>query len=186
MTEVQHHCGFCRRRLPTVKGLRLHVQNSPRCCEKWERQLTRISKVLALARTDNAAAEAVANLSNPAVSPEENANNMQDIGGLPTVNEDPDDPMDGTWNPYRTQVEDVTEDEELARRYVEDYPGVVASIIREDDTLFERWCAMRMEAEVDEWAPFKDEDEWELFRWLIKHVGQNRIDEFLKLSIVRD
>ena len=44
---------------------------------------------------------------------------------------------------------------------------------------------MRANAEVDEWAPFKDEEEWELFRWLIKHVGQNRIDEFLKLSIVR-
>ncbi|KAH9910982.1 uncharacterized protein B0H18DRAFT_836648, partial [Fomitopsis serialis] len=33
------------------------------------------------------------------------------------------------------------------------------------------------------WALFKDEEEWELFWWLIKHVGQNRIDEFLKLSI---
>ncbi|KAH9913718.1 uncharacterized protein B0H18DRAFT_887808 [Fomitopsis serialis] len=45
---------------------------------------------------------------------------------------------------------------------------------------------MRTEAKVDEWAPFKDEEEWELFRWLIKHVGQNRIDEFLKLSIQID
>ncbi|TFY52652.1 hypothetical protein EVJ58_g9893 [Rhodofomes roseus] len=93
--------------------------------------------------------------------------------------------MDGGRSSRQARVEDVPEDEEDARRYVESYPGVVATIIREDHTLFEQWCAMRAEAEVDEWAPFKDEEEWELFRWLIKHVGQTKIDEFLKLSIIR-
>jgi hypothetical protein len=33
-------------------------------------------------------------------------------------------------------------------------------------------------------GPFKDEAEWELAKWLIKHVGHTAADEFLKLSIV--
>ncbi|KAJ7786770.1 hypothetical protein B0H14DRAFT_2630191 [Mycena olivaceomarginata] len=35
-------------------------------------------------------------------------------------------------------------------------------------------------------GPFKDEAEWELAKWLIKHVGHTAADEFLKLSIIRD
>ncbi|KAK6988497.1 hypothetical protein R3P38DRAFT_3332030 [Favolaschia claudopus] len=33
-------------------------------------------------------------------------------------------------------------------------------------------------------GPFKDEAEWELAKWLIKHVGDTAAEEFLKLSIV--
>ncbi|KAJ7716992.1 hypothetical protein B0H16DRAFT_1898115 [Mycena metata] len=35
-------------------------------------------------------------------------------------------------------------------------------------------------------GPFKDEAEWELAKWLIKHVGHGAADEFLKLSIIAD
>ncbi|KAJ7751238.1 hypothetical protein DFH07DRAFT_745544 [Mycena maculata] len=35
-------------------------------------------------------------------------------------------------------------------------------------------------------GPFRDEAEWELAKWLIKHVGHNAADEFLKLSIITD
>ncbi|KAI5980843.1 hypothetical protein EDD15DRAFT_2185860, partial [Pisolithus albus] len=35
------------------------------------------------------------------------------------------------------------------------------------------------------WAPFNNEAEWELVRFLVKNVGRTRIDEFLKLDIVR-
>lgn len=34
------------------------------------------------------------------------------------------------------------------------------------------------------WGPFKDEQEWELGKWLIKNVGRNQADEFLKLATV--
>ncbi|KAH9929840.1 uncharacterized protein B0H18DRAFT_844151, partial [Fomitopsis serialis] len=53
-------------------------------------------------------------------------------------------------------------------------------------TLFEKWSEERRKLGVDEWAPFENEEEWELFSWLIKHVGQNDIDEFLKLSIIKN
>jgi hypothetical protein len=35
-------------------------------------------------------------------------------------------------------------------------------------------------------APFADEEEWELVKWLMKNVGQTKADDFLKLPIVSD
>ncbi|KAK0443005.1 hypothetical protein EV421DRAFT_1736054 [Armillaria borealis] len=32
-------------------------------------------------------------------------------------------------------------------------------------------------------GPFKDDDEWELVKWLIKHVGHNAADQFLRLNM---
>ncbi len=34
-------------------------------------------------------------------------------------------------------------------------------------------------------GPFKDDEEWELAKWLIKNVGHTQADSFLKLPIVR-
>ncbi|KAJ6585887.1 hypothetical protein B0H19DRAFT_1060069 [Mycena capillaripes] len=35
-------------------------------------------------------------------------------------------------------------------------------------------------------GPFQDDDEWQLAKWLIKHVGHTATEEFLKLSIISD
>lgn len=35
------------------------------------------------------------------------------------------------------------------------------------------------------WGPFRDEEEWELAKWLIKNVGHTQADTLLKLPIVR-
>ncbi|KAG1867160.1 hypothetical protein DFJ58DRAFT_714433 [Suillus subalutaceus] len=36
---------------------------------------------------------------------------------------------------------------------------------------------------LDPWAPFADTEEWGLVKWLVSRVGQNAIDEFMKLPI---
>ncbi|KAG2363978.1 hypothetical protein BDR07DRAFT_1280969 [Suillus spraguei] len=36
------------------------------------------------------------------------------------------------------------------------------------------------------WGPFKDEEEWQLAKWLIQNVGQNQMDKFLKLPIIQN
>ncbi|KAF8219621.1 hypothetical protein L208DRAFT_1338875, partial [Tricholoma matsutake] len=36
------------------------------------------------------------------------------------------------------------------------------------------------------WAPFASQEEWDLSQWLMKNVGQNSIDEYLKLPITRE
>ncbi|KAI9464313.1 hypothetical protein HD554DRAFT_2026458 [Boletus coccyginus] len=35
------------------------------------------------------------------------------------------------------------------------------------------------------WAPFANEEEWALAKWLVKNVGQNQTEEFLKLNIIQ-
>ena len=164
-----HSCGFCKKRLPTAKGIRLHVQNTPRCRKKWEKLILR-----PYAQTTRSA--------NHTLDEEAHREFFEDIPIPDGVDHDID--MED-HSGHRTRVEDVPEEEEVARRYVEDYPGIVAEIIKKEKTLFEQWLEAREHLRVDEWAPFEDEEEWELFRWLIKHVGQNNIDEFLKLAVVR-
>jgi hypothetical protein len=36
----------------------------------------------------------------------------------------------------------------------------------------------------DKWAPFCNKEEWGLAEWLVKSLGQTRMDEILKLPIV--
>ena len=35
------------------------------------------------------------------------------------------------------------------------------------------------------WGPFEDQDEWELATWLVRNTGQNQINSFLNLKIVK-
>ncbi|KIK13944.1 hypothetical protein PISMIDRAFT_17641 [Pisolithus microcarpus 441] len=65
-------------------------------------------------------------------------------------------------------------------RFAEKFDGIVAKILGSRDTVFES-----MEAVENMWAPFHSEGEWELARFLMKNIGQTRIDEFLKLDIVQ-
>ncbi|TFY53548.1 hypothetical protein EVJ58_g9391 [Rhodofomes roseus] len=178
MPNLIHRCGICGRRVKSAKGVQLHIRHTPACQRIWERQFARTAQAIA-ASQNNAAAESAA----------ANSEGSNPLHGIAVPRPDSNEPIDVHEQlpeaPQRAHVEDVPEDEEDARRYVEAYPGVVADIIREDDTLFEQWRNERMKAGVDEWAPFEDQEEWELCRWLTKNVGQNKINEFLKLSIIR-
>jgi hypothetical protein len=35
------------------------------------------------------------------------------------------------------------------------------------------------------WGPFENKEEWELGKWLIRNIGQNQINSFLNLNIVK-
>ena len=51
--------------------------------------------------------------------------------------------------------------------------------------LFESLDEEQKREEGSRWAPFEDEDDWELAEWLIQNARQNQTDAFLKLLIVR-
>lgn len=84
----------------------------------------------------------------------------------------------------RATVEDVMDED--APRYAEPFPSELAAgatygtaktsfdIIRDDQVLHG----------ADVWGPFRDDEEWELAKWLIKNVGHNQAAEFLKLGLV--
>jgi hypothetical protein len=85
----------------------------------------------------------------------------------------------------QARVEEV-EDEEAGgcRRWVQEFDGA-AEELGEGKTLFEE-IHERQEAMCEPpMAPFADEDEWELARWLMKNVTQTATEEFLKMKGVR-
>jgi hypothetical protein len=67
-------------------------------------------------------------------------------------------------------------------RFAEDYPANVAHILRKSRTAFD--TQKEGGSGENPWAPFNDEDEWELARFLLKEVSQTAADKFLKLPIV--
>jgi hypothetical protein len=88
----------------------------------------------------------------------------------------------------RTSVEEVEDDsEEVPGRYGRDYePDEAAHPLGGGQTAFERLREEQTEAGLGSkpWAPFEDEEEWDLAQFLIKEVSQTAADQFLKLSIV--
>jgi hypothetical protein len=69
-------------------------------------------------------------------------------------------------------------------QWSEPYPGQVAKVLGEAETLFQKWEQRHWFEGSSEWAPFENQQEWELAQWLMKSLGQTSIDEYLKLSIV--
>ena len=59
-------------------------------------------------------------------------------------------------------------------------------ILGREKTIFECLKAAEDERGDGEWAPFCNEDEWELARFLMKNLGQMKINEFLKLPSVSE
>jgi hypothetical protein len=80
----------------------------------------------------------------------------------------------------RARVEEV-EDEEAGdqSRWIEDYPEPAGSPGKHVQSYFEEVRAKQRENGEEPWAPFADQEEWELAQWLIMNVGQNATDKFL-------
>jgi hypothetical protein len=88
----------------------------------------------------------------------------------PTVNE---------HQSKRARVEEV-EDKETCPRYVRKFP-TSSEELGDSKTAFENIFEEQRERCELPWAPFADNDEWELARWLAKNVNQRPIEEFLKM-----
>ena len=70
--------------------------------------------------------------------------------------------------------------------FTEQYTSVAATILGKKRTMFECLEAAELEKDESKWAPFHNEDEWELAPYLMKDLGQKKIDELLKLSHVSE
>ncbi|GBE83180.1 hypothetical protein SCP_0502270 [Sparassis crispa] len=85
------------------------------------------------------------------------------------------------------RVEDtVDEDNILSGRFYEEYTHhAVVTAHAHGQMVFATYHERVHEANASEYAPFKDQEEWELAEWLMKNLGQNRIDEYLALPIMQ-
>ncbi|KAF8833145.1 hypothetical protein BDN67DRAFT_992890 [Paxillus ammoniavirescens] len=67
--------------------------------------------------------------------------------------------------------------------FVCSYPGQVAATLGQAESLFEVIKKSQDKQGLDPWGPFADGEEWELGKWLFRHVGQTGIEEYTKLPI---
>jgi hypothetical protein len=91
---------------------------------------------------------------------------------------------DGNHGNRGPVVEEVEDEYDVWHRFVRSYPGQVATTLGQAESLFEAIKRSQEEQGLDPWGPFADGEEWQLVKWLFKHVGQTGIEEFTKLPIV--
>lgn len=172
-SAVIHRCHFCKRRLPTEKGVSRHIQNTPACRERWNAAVYRPSASgLGLKDTlqqwESEHMDIDIPLSDIPPSP-------ADVPPLPPL-------------PVRSHSveieEDLDEDDIRVKQFVQKYPRLVGTVLAQGQTVFEKWEAENRKSHLEPFAPFASQEEWELAVWLIQNVGHNRIEEFLKLAMV--
>jgi hypothetical protein len=182
------HCGFCLKALLTVSGVLKHIQNTDECCQARIKQIKSYSVHVVDLEEDGDAG--------PDISDEQLDDELDTNGGTydfdPTAYLDPPLESEPPASPspppnHRASVEDVDDDDDDpygTTRYIDEYPNLAGAVKAEADTKFERIRKEQAQQEVEPWAPFVDQDEWELARWLTQNVGQKQTDSFLKLPIV--
>jgi hypothetical protein len=204
-------CGFCKKFLPTSKGVRVHMRQRASCRKKRSAWLKRASMMAAGSAGTRAGEEGSSSEAVPRVDggdgpePAAHADEAQAGAGAGAVQVNAPREATPTFDDLLanvngaagsdaaageargSRVEDVAE-EEGAPRFVQPFPaewraGVPISD-RRQPTLFE---LMRDEAlqRGEVWGPFESEDEVELARWLFDNVGMSEIDNFLRLRFVR-
>lgn len=166
-----HQCRFCGKRLPSPAGVKRHIRQSAQCSRAWDAWII----------TADAAANPV-NLHSDDEGPAIKSNELEDPNNTDFVVNAPES-GDENPNPYRARVEEVPDEDDLVY-WVQTYPGPAGEVIGTGECTFERWARENEEEGRSCWYPFTNEKEWELGRWLAKNVGQNQIEEFLKLAAV--
>jgi len=196
-----HRCIYCLKPIATESGIKRHVMQSPACRDAWANLLDRMKSTISN-DADNQLPEQTDNdvLDNPyewedMLDGRDGPDNTLDMpdGHLVHLSRgdvDNPGPPDLSERPSkRVRLEEDNEDLPhwpASGHFTEQYTGVAATILGKQKTVFESMEAAELERGESEWAPFRDEDEWELARFLMKNLGQMKVDELLKLSFVSE
>jgi hypothetical protein len=93
------------------------------------------------------------------------------------------EPVESERQSKRARVEEV-DDEEENPRYVQDFP-TSPELMGIGQTLFEAIREDQRNKGQTPWAPFEDQEDWELASWLARNVTQTATKEFLNMKGVR-
>ncbi|GBE90182.1 hypothetical protein SCP_1900310 [Sparassis crispa] len=191
-----HHCNFCFRELPTLGGLKRHISSRRECHRKWEDTIAKKTETVSIFDTEEQEEETYHMLPEEPVmaslvdGPPGNCNSTFDSYiPAPVWEPSPDKEETEESNARaskRVRVEDVPDEDDIsAGHFYTNYScHPVATVQAQGKTVFERQHEEARAMQTSEYAPFSDEEEWQLAEWLMKHLGQNRIDEYLDLPIV--
>ncbi|KAI6027895.1 hypothetical protein PISMIDRAFT_18051 [Pisolithus microcarpus 441] len=185
-----HRCDYCLKPISTLAGVKQHIAQSAACQQQWNWEWNRALEHMASTTSVDNEDQIDDDLDNaPGVT-----SNGYDGDNLNI----PDGPLvqwlwtyakaDPLHPPSRhALVEDDFEDESaLAKggRFIEQYMEVATQILGSRPMVFEDMEKAENASSGSQWAPFHNEEEWELAHFLMKNVGQTKIDDFLKLSLV--
>ncbi|KAJ7699003.1 hypothetical protein B0H17DRAFT_1158261 [Mycena rosella] len=178
-------CGFCRIEFSSSALVRRHQSQNPACKTKLEASLgTRVGNLTSRRRRRaeraGAAGEGASEVDD---APPANLPTVADLAAIldsiPLENE----PQDGPEIEGADQDQDASAPppfwyKTLGKKVAAGatYGGgkTVFEIINDEEILKGGMVL----------GPFRDDDEWQLAKWLIKNVGHTATDEFLKLSII--
>jgi hypothetical protein len=170
-----------------LKGLRSHIAQREECQNAMQRVADKRQPKLSTAEDEPATNN------QPADNIEMMDVDIPDAFDPPQPEFDPPhrslspsmDPGPAEKPDMRARVEEVDDEEAGERsRWVEDYPRPAGTPGQPAKSYFEEVRAEQCRNGQEPWAPFEDQDEWELAQWLLQNVGQNVTEKFLKLPIV--
>ena len=165
-------CVSCGKQFPNATKINLHLGKSQSCQLYYDQQSTELaSSSAAKDNQETNEGEPDFFLDPPDFT-------------LPYRSPSPVDPsVDHPRKRQRVNIEDV-EDMECGSRNHEKFPGLVAEVVDEGVTMYQDLLEEQIAMKRHSWAPFGDEEEWQLAKWLMRNVGHSAIDDYLKLPIV--
>lgn len=156
-------CRYCGKHLPTSKGLRLHITLKKSCRENRKRVLAKKNGSTAGEKQRAESVESVDDVE------------MEDVHNPPV-----EPANDHPTIPSTAKVDHGGK----VPRWIETYPGSAGATKGIGQSDFEKLREQQKESGENLCAPFESQDKWELAQWLLRHVGHNATDDFLKLPIV--
>lgn len=177
MPSTSYRCKYCHQRKPTETALNRHIAHSALCYQAWQENIARLTST-------DIAVDGSINRKLEESMPQELLGNVSDIEAsrpderVPPINKK-------ISVRHSEEADDVdVDDAHLQNRYRRGFPVRYApEILGEGKTNFQIWQDEQTLHGENEWAPFLNQKEWDLARWLIRNVGQRSMDEFLKLTI---
>ncbi|KAJ7073219.1 Zn-finger domain-containing protein [Mycena belliarum] len=181
MSDIR--CQYCSRGLGSRTGVNKHIARTAACHKKWQESLS--EGVSFTVGHDEVEPEAPPRSPSPVPfdDTQDDPMGIADDFVPPRRKETPPAP-EPLPRSRRTTVEEVPDegDPENFTRFVETFEGA-GKPLRTGQTLFEQMRARQKADGVAKFSPFQDGDEWDLARWLSKHVSQTATEEYLELPI---
>ncbi|KAI6127060.1 hypothetical protein F5141DRAFT_1060675 [Pisolithus sp. B1] len=164
-----HCCNYCLKPIAMAPGIKQHIAQLAHCQHQWNKEL---EQVRAISNINGIQHE-------PSRTPKHKYDES-DNGEVAPVLQEGSFCMHISNNinkiPYLLSTGD----------WMKEFDGVATKILGTQKTLFESLVEAETVNNESMWAPFHDEEEWELASFLMKNIGQNKMDEFLKLDMVRN
>ncbi|KAI6029034.1 hypothetical protein EDC04DRAFT_2605660 [Pisolithus marmoratus] len=165
-----HHCDYCLKPITTLAGVKQHISQSTTCQQQWNEVLKHTAGTAVSADNDH-----------------QMDNRLDNTPGVPSDWYNESDGSDAGGDMFNIEEEDDIEvGTSLANPgcFVEQYTGIAAQIFGSRHTVFEEMEKAEYKNCRNQWSPFQSKEEWDLAHFLMKNVGQTKIDEFLKLSLI--